>query len=243
MNKQLSLSILATILLSSASMADELKQNINLGFVNTSGNTETLNLNAKYDANIITTGYNNQELKTLFDASAFTSENNKVQDNEEYKANLGLEQAIGDGWLGYASVNWLKNKFLDLDHKASFGVGAGKELYKNGPHLLTAKLGLAHNLERYRSNQPNRDFTSLNEYVEYNNQLNKVSNFFLKASASENVDDFSNDFEVLGTIGVNFAVAERVNVTLSEEVRYDKVHAPGIKRKDTKSVVTVGYHF
>jgi len=243
MNKQLSLSIVTTILLSSVAIADELKQNINLGFVNTTGNTKTLNLNAKYDTAFSTIGYNNQELKTTFDISAFTSENNDIQDNEEYKANLGVEQSIGDGWLGYASVNWLKNKFLDLDHKASFGIGAGKVLYKNGSHLLTAKLGVAHNLERYKSNQANHNFTSANEYIEYNNQLNKVSNFFLKVGASENVNDFKDDFEVLGTIGVNFTVAERVNVTLSEEVRYDKLHADGVKSKDSKSIVTVGYHF
>ena len=243
MNKKLSIALLSTVILSTSTMAEGLKQNVNLGFVNTSGNTDTLSLNAKYDAAYTTSGYNSEKLKVLFDTSIFTTENNNVKDNEEYRANLGLEQFVDQGWLGYANVNWLKNKFLNFDHKASIGAGIGKELYSDGQQSFKVKLGVAQNLERYTNAQADHDFTSLNEYIEYNNQLNKVSNFFLKVAALENFDDFSNDYEVLGTLGLNFAVAENINVTLAEEVRYDKLPPIGFKNTDTKTLVTVGYHF
>ncbi len=243
MNNKLSVVLLLTVVLTSSTMAEGLKQNINVGFANTSGNTDTLNLNGKYDATYTTDGYNNEKLNVLFDASAFSTENNNLVNNEEYRVNLGLEQFINNGWLGYANLNWLKNKFLNFNHKATIGVGIGKEIYNEGQHSLKIKLGIAQNLERYTNAQADHDFTSLNQYVEYNKQLNKVSNFFIKLGALENFDNFSNDYEVLGTIGLNLAIAENINVILSEEIHYDNLPALGFKKTDTRTLVSIGYHF
>lgn len=243
MKKLITISTLTAIILSTSAMAEETKQNINLGLVSTTGNTKTLNLNGKYDFKSTSKGYNNQDLNALFNASAFMTESNNVKDNEEYQVNLGLEQLIYDGWLGYASASWLKNKFLNFDNKIGIGAGVGKELYKDAQQTLTAKLGVAYNIENYSNAQADHKFTSLNEYIEYNNQLNKVSNFFLKVGALENFDDMSNDYEVFGTLGFHFAVAENLSLTLSEEIRYDNLPALGFKKTDSKTLATVGYHF
>ena len=243
MKNLLLISTLTTIVLSTSAFAEETKQNINLGLVNTTGNTETLNLNGKYDLKSTTAGYNNQDLNVLFDASAFMTESNDIRDNEEYQANLVVEQLIYDGWLGYASAGWLKNKFLNFDHKTAIGTGIGKELYKDEQQTLKVKLGVAYNIEQYSNTQATHKFTSLNEYIEYNNQLNKVSSFFIQLGALENFDDMSNDYEAFGTLGFNFAVAENFTVTLSEEIRYDRLPALGFKRTDSKTLATVGYHF
>ena len=243
MNKKLSLTLVISLLISSSAMAEELKQNINIGFINTTGNTETLNLNGKYNAIFSTNGYNNEELKVIFDASAFSTENNHIKENQEYKVNLGLEQFIGNEWLGYGSMSWLKNNFLNFKHKTSIGAGIGKELYKSGQHSIKAKLGVAHNMEQYKNTQADYDFTSLNEYIEYNNQLNKISNFFLKFGVLENFDDFRRDYEMIGTVGLNLDIAENINIILSQEIRYDNVPSFGMNKNDTKSLATIGYHF
>lgn len=243
MKKLLLLSTLTATILSSSAMADEIKQNINLGLVSTTGNTKTLNLNGKYDQKYTTKGYNNQDLNVLFDASAFMTKNDDVKNNEEYQLNLGLEQVIYDGWLGYATVGWLKNKFLNFDDKVAVGAGFGKEIYKDDQQTLTVKLGLGYNAERYTNGDASHKYTSVNEYLEYNNQLNKVSSFFIKAGALENVKEFSDDYDAFGTIGFNFAVAENLTVTLSEEIVYDNLPASEFKKTDTKTLATVGYHF
>lgn len=243
MNKRISLSLLTFITLSSTVFSKQLEQNLHVGFVNTSGNTDTLNLNGRYDANTTTTGVNNQALSIVFNASAFETENNNVRDNEEYTANIMLEQIIMDNWLAYTNVSWLKNKFLNFDHKTAFGAGFGKELYKDTLQSFKLKLGLAYNWENYTNTQTNYNFTSLNQHFEYNNKLNEISNFFVNVTALENFDNFKNDYEVLGSLGVKFSVAERVNVVLSQEIRYENLPSLGFKKTDTKSIVTVGYHF
>ena len=221
----------------------ELKQSIQLGFANTTGNTDTLNLNGRYAMSVTTTGFREKALKIAFDTSAFLTENDGTRDNEEYTANLGLEQSIIDGWLGYASINWLRNQFTNYDNDMAVGVGAGKELYNDGAHTLKAKLGVAYNVEDYSNDQENKKFASLNQYFEYNNKLNETSALYVKLGAMENFEDFSNDYQFTVVAGLHFAVAENLSVTIAEELRYDALPPVGFDKTDTKSIVRIGYSF
>jgi putative salt-induced outer membrane protein len=227
---------------SSVEVTNDLKQSINFGFANTTGNTETLNVNGKYTMGFTTVGYAQQALKVAFDTSAFVTKNNDVKDNEEYTANLGIEQYITDGWLGYASINWLRNEFRNFDNKFAIGGGIGKEIFNDGQHSLKAKLGVAYNIEQYSNGQADHKFTSLNEYLEYNNKLNEVSLLYVKVGASQNFDDFG-DSDVLAVAGFNFAVAEDISVSIEEEVRYDNLPPIGFEKTDTKTIIRVGYNF
>jgi putative salt-induced outer membrane protein YdiY len=221
----------------------ELAQSINFGLANTTGNTKTLNVNGKYDMSFTTVEYGGEDLKVAFDAGAFVTKNNGVKDNEEYTANLGLEQYVMNGWLGYASVNWLRNKFQNYDNRFAIGAGVGKEIFNDGKQSLKFKLGTAYNIEDYSNAQATKKFGSLNEYLEYNNQLNNVSKLYVKLGSMQNFKDFSNDYVADMVVGFDFAVAERISVTIEEEVRYDNLPPVGFKKTDTKSIVRVGYHF
>ena len=225
--------------------SDELKQSLNFGFSNTSGNTDTTNLNAKYTMSFTTVGYEEEKLKVGFDAGAFLNKSDDVTSNEEYTANLGLEQYIGnDGWLGYGAINWLRNPdFKNLDNKIAIGAGLGKVVYSDATQTLQIKVGGAYNIQQYADNTEDAKFASVNEYIEYNNLLNKTSALYVKIGSMQNVDDFENDYEVLAVAGLAFSVAENISVTIEEEVLYDKIH-PGTKDDtDTKSIVRVGYNF
>ncbi|RUM74533.1 MAG: hypothetical protein DSZ11_03885 [Sulfurovum sp.] len=223
---------------------EKLKQSVHLGFSGTTGNTDTLNLNAKYDFSFITDGYQNNPLKIAFDSSALFTENNDTRSNEEYLANFGLEQIITDGWLGYTGLAWLKNpKFKNYENKVGIGVGIGKELFNDGKDSLTLKLGTSYNVEDYANAQKTKEFGALNEYVYYANQLNKISNFYLKLGAMQNFDDMSKDYEVIGATGLNLTVTENIKLTLEGEVTYDNTPAIGFEKTDTKTIVSLGYDF
>ena len=222
----------------------ELKQSINAGFSETSGNTKTLNVNGKYDLSYVTTGYAGQELKVGFDTSAFFSKNNSIKSNEEFVANLGLEQMISNGWLGYTGVNWLRNPdFKNYDSKAAINIGIGKELYKDASQTFLAKLGTSYNVLDYANAQATDKFGALNQYVEYHNKFNNVSSLYIKVGAMENFDDMSNDYEALAVTGLSVAVAENINLTLEAEVNYDNLPSVGFKKTDSKTIVRLGYNF
>jgi len=133
--------------------------------------------------------------------------------------------------------------FKNLDNKFAIGIGIGRDLFNDGKHSLKFKLGVAYNIQQYSDTTEDSKFGSLNEYLEYGNLLNKTSKFFIKVGASENFDDFKNDYEVLTALGLNFTVAENLSVTIEEELFYDKIHPGTDKSTDTKSIVRLGYNF
>jgi len=225
-------------------VSEQLVQNINLGFSNTTGNTDTLNVNGKYTAAFTTTGLLNKKLKVGFDTTAYLTKNDSIVNSEEYTANLGVEQFISETWLGYGSVNWLRDsKFKNFDNKFTVGTGVGKELFNNGTQSFKIKLGLAYNIEQYADDTEELKFASLNEYIEYNYQLNPVSNFYIKVGAMEDIQDFSNNYEILTVAGLNFSVSKNISVTIEEEIRYDNMHPGTENDTDTKTIARVGYTF
>jgi len=264
MRRKLGLSLFASLLLSSFALADEIaitdvegtysnkslnsatnevKQSINIGFANTTGSSETLNLNAKYDISFITDGYGSKPLKFMFDTTAFMSENAGVKNYEEYTANLDLEQYISDTWLIYTSVNWLRNEFTNYDNKLSMGAGLGNELFNDGTHSFKFKLGLGYNIEEFSNAQAKNEFGSINEYIEYNNKVSDTSKLYIKLGASQNMDDVSNDYEFVTVLGLNVSVSDKLSLSIEEEIRYDGLPPVGFDKTDTKTVVRLGYNF
>ncbi len=221
----------------------ETKQSINIGFANTTGNSDTLNLNGKYSLSSTIDSYNSKPLKMLFDTSVFMTKNNGVTDNEEYLANLDLEQYLTDSWLIYLSIDWLKNKFTNYDNKIALGGGFGKEIFANDKHSLKLKVGFAYNTEEFSNAQATNEFSSLNEYLEYENKISDTSKFYIKLGAMQSIDDFSNDYELLTVIGLTVIVSEKLSLTIEEEIRYDGLPPVGFDNTDTKTIVRLGYNF
>lgn len=220
----------------------KLQQKIHFGFANTSGNTDTMYINGGYLASFTTDGLYGQPLKVAFDTSFYILKNNNIDENEEYVANLGFEQLIVNEWLGYASFHWLKNKFRNYDDRYSFGTGIGKELFKDTKQSLKAKFNVVYNIKNYTNNQKDEKYGSINQYVEYMNELNEISDFCLKVGASEKLDDV-NDYHLMLVSSFNFNIADNLTLSIDEEIEYDKVPPIGFESLNTKTITRVGYSF
>jgi putative salt-induced outer membrane protein len=221
----------------------EVIQSIDLGFANTTGNTNTLNFNGKYTFAYARKGYDDKTLHIGFNTSAFRTEDDSQITNEEYTSKLHLDQVFENKWLVYTFVSWLRNEFRNFDNKWVTGVGIGKVLFDDENHVWKAKVGVAYNHEDYSNEQTTETFTSLTQYLEYTNSLNTTSKLYLKAGASENFEDFSNDYELLGVLGLDFVVSTNLHVIIEEEVSYNAVPPVGFKKTDTKSIIRLGYTF
>lgn len=221
----------------------ELVQSIDLGFANTTGNTNTLNFNGKYSFEYARKGYDGEPLHVSFNFSAFRTEDDSTTTNEEYTAKLYLDQELKNKWLVYTFATWLRNEFRNFDNKMILGAGVGKVLFDDGKQVFKAKVGFAYNSESYSNTQETETFSSFTQYLEYKNALNKTSKLYVHAGASENFEDMSNDYELTGVIGLDFMVSEDLHVILEEEVTYDAVPPVGFKTTDTKTIIRLGYTF
>lgn len=224
-------------------VSEQTKQSINLGFANTTGNSDTMSLNGKYSLASKVEGYDDKALKFMFDTSLFVTKNAGVTNYEEYLVNLVLEQYITDSWLIYGSVDWLRNKFINYDNKLAIGAGLGNELFADETHSLKLKVGFAYNVEEFSNAQAKNEFTSLNEYLEYDNKISDTSKLYIKVGAMQNIDDFSNDYDFLSVIGLSVTLSDKLSLTIEEEIRYDGLPPVGFDKTDTKTIIRVGYNF
>ncbi len=222
----------------------ELTQHIDIGFSNTTGNTNNLELNTKYNLSSTLSSYKGKDLKLAFDGSYFLNKSDSIKMNEEYLANLGLEQNLGEEWLSYLSLNWLRNpEFKNYNHKLSMGTGLGTEMTLDRKQTLTLKVGVSINAENYANNQKNSYFNALDESLKYNNRLNNISKFYLKMGALQNFQNFNDNYEILAIMGAVFKVGEKIDLNIEEEIAYDNLPPIGFKKSDTKSIVRLGYQF
>ena len=221
----------------------ELVQSINLGFANTTGNTNTLNFNGKYTFDYARKGYRDYPLHVGLNVSAFRTEDESKTTNEEYTAKFYLDQDLQSDWLVYTFVHWLRNEFRNFENKWITGAGVGKVLLDDGTHFWRVKVGVAYNSEEYSNAQDTNTFTSLTQYLEYKNRFNQTSKFFLHLGASENFEDMTDDYELTGVIGLDFIISEDLHVIIEEEITYDALPPIGFKKTDTKSIIRIGYSF
>ncbi|MRJ02110.1 MAG: DUF481 domain-containing protein [Epsilonproteobacteria bacterium] len=239
--RQLVLSLAAMLTLFGGS---NLQQSIDLGFTNTTGNSKTTNVNGKYGLLYKTTGYNSQPLDLKFSLSAFYAENDDVKSNEEYTSSLSLEQFIYNGWLGYFTFDWLRNPdFKNYDGKYEFGLGAGKEVYKDERSSLKLKLGVGYNVLDFADETSTDTFASLLQQIDYTNKLNELSLLYGSIRANEGFEDWGDNYEIKGTLGLKFNLTNSVHAVLEEQVTYDNLPPAGFKKTDTKTIVRLGVTF
>ena len=227
----------------SVAATDTSVQNINIGFANTSGNTKTLNLNIKYTLEHMLKSDAYEPFKYNFQATGFLTKDDGDKTSEEYTALLNGEQELIGEWLGYMTLDWLRNVFKNYNNKYTLATGIGKVLQNDGKYRLVIKIGPTYNIEQYSNNQEDERFGSLSEYIEYSNKLNKFSKLYFKLGAMENFDDMGKDYEATALLGLNFILNENVHITIEEELAYDNLPPLGFDKTDTKSIVRVGYKF
>ncbi|HIP28073.1 MAG TPA: DUF481 domain-containing protein [Sulfurovum sp.] len=224
-------------------ISDELAKSIDFGFSATSGTTNTLNVNGRFRTFFTFPGLNEQMFKILFDSKVFLTKNDNIKNNEEYRVDLNFEQDYNKDWLGYGSMSWFRNTFKNYGGIFSNNIGIGYKLISEETHSLTLKFGLGFNREQYTNDQKDKTYISLNQYIEYNNKITPTSHFYTKIAFIENIEDFSDDHEILSILGLDFIISENLSFSIEQEIYFDSLTSDGTDTVDTKTIAKIGYHF
>jgi len=107
-----------------------------LGFVNTTGNTETVALNAKL--NFVRTG---EKWRHRFSGTAMTTSEDGSKDNERYTMEVQSDRKLTEkSWL-FGAFRWDADKFGSYDPQVSLTAGYGYQLMKSEKHSLKGEIG------------------------------------------------------------------------------------------------------
>ena len=107
-----------------------------LGYLATSGNTETSTLNTGFEV-----GYTVGKWQHVFDGSAVNASENEVRTAESYSANWKSERNITDHDFLFGRLSWRKNLFSGFNTQFSQTVGYGRRLIDTDRHKLNGELG------------------------------------------------------------------------------------------------------
>jgi len=107
-----------------------------LGFVNTTGNTETVALNAKLNFIL-----QQKRWRHRFSGTALMTSENGIKDNERYTVEVQSDRKLTEkSWL-FGSFRWEADKFGSYDPQAALTAGYGRQLMKSEKHELKGEIG------------------------------------------------------------------------------------------------------
>ena len=107
-----------------------------LGYLATSGNTETSTLNTGFEV-----GYTVGKWAHEFKAAAVQASEDEVTTAESYDAGWRSERKITDHDFLFGRLNWRKTRFGAFDTQFSQTVGYGRRLIDADKHKLNAEIG------------------------------------------------------------------------------------------------------
>jgi len=206
-----------------------------LGYVGTSGNTDTTALNFKL--NFIRTG---ERWRHRFSGTALMTSEDGTTDNERYTAEVQSDRKLTEkSWL-FGAFRWDADKFGSYDPSVSITAGYGYQLMKSEKHELRGEIGAGYrNLTETISDDSEGEFIGrflLDDWWQVF-ESTKWTNRLLVEAGSSNV------FTQFNT-GLAVGMTDRLAIKVSFEVRNNTKIPPGdSEHTDTVTGINVVYNF
>lgn len=204
-----------------------------LGYLSTSGNTESTNLNAAFDLKYLLEHWSHD-----FALSAIRATSDNVRTAEAYGANYAGRRDVGDRGYMVASLDYTRDEFSSYEMQTSETVGYGRRFVENDRHDLLAELAVG-------ARQADLvDGTSQNEgvvrgLVNYRLAFGETSEF--KQSLVVEYGDSNTRTESVSELRAR--LIGDVAVVLSYRIRNNSSVLPGTEKTDTFSAISFEYSF
>ncbi len=203
------------------------------GFLSTSGNTESTNVNAA-----VALIYRLETWRHRFDFSAIGASTNNETTAEAYKAKYEARRDIGAHGYAFTAFDWDRDRFSGYERQASATAGYGRRFVDRPKQSLDASLGAGVRESVLPDGSVDRD-TVLRTSVDYLWTLSATSQFeqtLVVESGSTNTSTDSVTALKAGLFG-------NVGLVLSYRLKYNSAVPPGIVNSDRYSSVSLEYAF
>ena len=107
-----------------------------LGYLSTSGNTDTTSYNTALEIS-----FEKNKWTHTFDAAAYGADESDATTAEAYQAGWKSAYDFSEHNYLFGLVNWRKDRFSGVDQQLSEAIGYGRRLIDTPAHLLSAELG------------------------------------------------------------------------------------------------------
>lgn len=204
-----------------------------LGFLATSGNTESSSLNSAF-----TVAYATGRWAHSLEAAAINASENDQTSAEAYALGWKTEFNMTERDFLFGRVNWRKDRFSGYEQQVSESVGYGRRLIDTGVHFLNVELGAGARQADLTDGTTEEDFI-LRGGITYQWKFSESAQFtqdFTAESGPENTYSESVSAVKTRLIGALALVA-------SYTVRNNSVVPAGNENTDTFAAVSIEYAF
>jgi len=205
------------------------------GFVNTTGNTESVALNLKL--NFVRT---TEKWRHRFSGTALMTSEDGNKDNERYTMEVQSDRSLNEkSWL-FGSFRWDADKFGSYDPQLSLTAGYGRQLMKSEKHELKGEIGAGYRkLEERISGDSSGEAIArflLDDSWQVFESTAWTNRLLVETGSSNTFTQFNTDLTV--------AMNDRFAIRLGFEARNNSKIPPGDSEKtDTITSANLVYNF
>ena len=204
-----------------------------LGYLSTTGNTETESLNINFEM-----GWNYAPWHHRFAGLAVQSSASDVTTAEAYGLNWQSDYDIDERSYWYGLIAWNKDEFSPYEQQIREAVGYGRRFIMTERHDLSGEIGIGARQADLRDGT-SRDDSILRLSGEYIWTISETSRFnqtLAIESGSENTYT-----EAISSLGVD--INDDLALVVSYTLRNNSDVLPGTEKTDTFTAITIEYSY
>jgi putative salt-induced outer membrane protein len=206
-----------------------------VGFVNTTGNTETVVMNARL--NFVRTG---KRWRHRFTGTAMMTSEDGIEENERYTMEVQSDRKLNEkSWL-FGAFRWDADKFGSYDPQVSLTAGYGRMLMQSEKHELKGEIGAGYKklTETFTGSSSREGIARflLDDWWQIFPSTKWTNRLLVEAGSTNTFTQFNT--------GLSVSMSDRLAVKLGYEVRDNTKIPPGdSEHTDTISSVNLVYDF
>ena len=202
-----------------------------LGYIKSSGNSDTETLNAKFNGE---TAYNKwTQLLTL---EALKSATGEVRSAEKYRIEVQSDYDLGERSHALGVANWENDNFNGLNYTASVAAGYGYKVIKTDEMKLKLEVAPGYRIVEDTNNNTEEDaILRLSEVFSW--KLSKTSTF----DQNLKVETGDSNTETRFGIALTNQVAGNLSMKVAYNIKHNSDVADGVSNSDRETAITLVY--
>ena len=206
---------------------------VTLGYLATSGNSDSLSVNAGAEV-----GYTTGRWRHLAEASAVGAQQEEETTAEAYKAVWNSEYSFSETDYLFGRVRWQKDKFSGYDQQVTESIGYGRRILDNERHTLNAEVGAGARQSDLRDGSSEEEMI-LRGALDYTWQISETAEF----SQDFSVESGSENTFMESVSEIKASLVGDLALVASYTVRRNTTVPAGSEKTDTFTALSLEYAF
>ena len=231
----------AALILSSAAFSQEAAEeeegpwsgNVSLGYLATSGNTETTSYNTSFQV-----GYTQNDWEHQLAGSSTGSDESSITTAERYQLGWRSAYNFTEHDFVFGTVDWRKDRFAGVTEQLSYALNYGRRVIDTPNHLLALGIGAGYRDSDFADGTSSGNAIGRGSLL-YNWTWTETSGFeqgLIVETGSDNTFWES-------TSAVRARLIGGFNLVLSYTIKNNSDVPVGTEKRDTQTAVSIDYEF